>query len=108
MLWNLTPTTVDVKAKSVTTSSQGNTYAYTTIYSNVPASVQPQGDSLSLYDDGRKVVTQFDVWICKSVTVRPADLLVWQGITMKINYVQNLIEAGIAYRVHATLFTDGA
>lgn len=108
MYWNLLTTTIDINTRSVTTGATGNSYAYTTAYGSVPASVQPVSDSLSLNDDGRKVMVDYNVFVSQAVAVNPGDQVVWDGIVMKINYVKNLIGLGSVYMIHATQFIDGA
>ena len=107
-IWNLLNTSINVNTKGIVTGSTGNTYAYTSLATNVPANVQPINDSLRLFADGRKVAVDYKVWVAQPLAVNPADQVVWNGTVLKVNYMRNLDVRGEVYEIHCTEFRDNA
>jgi hypothetical protein len=108
VLWNLLTSTVDVNAKTVTPGDYGNTVTYVTAYTNIAASVQPQDGSPSFHEDGRKIVAKWQVYLQQTVTVNPGDQIVWNGVEMYVDFLQDMIGLNRAWRLSCTQFQDGA
>ena len=106
--WNMLPNTITVNTKGIITGSHGNSYGWTALATNVPANVQPLKDTVKLFNDQRKVETEWKIFVTQSIAAGPGDQFIFGSVTGTISYVRNLDSQCNIYEIHGVSWSDFA
>lgn len=79
------------------------TSSYTTVYSNIPASIQPASTSIQMLYAERQLVVSHQIFVDTAITVKNGDIVSDGTNEYKVTGFENLISLGLVYRIDCNL-----